>query len=513
MFKKVINSIRDAKLTYKLFFIFVVLFYVLINSWFFSFTTTKDVSESYNLLTNHTLPSLMIANNLKDDLHTSLLAAYDYASTGNADSKKLYQKKIKDVTNSSIKLFEVSETQQDLEFTQNFIENQINTIRNSADKLIKDYDADPNSPQISADLNELSKLRNDFNIFLEDEITEKAQDQVTAASNNIEKRAERITIYLYIVITLVIIVIIILFFFISHNISKPVKLLTTAAREFGKGRLQEVKLNRKDELGLFAETFNKMTKDISKSHVALQKELNKTKELDHQKSEFLSIAAHQLRTPMAGIKWVLKMFLDEDLGKINNEQKHHLENGLQNSERMIHLINDLLDITKIEEQKFQYKIQKNDIVHLLNSIINSIKPNAEKKKIKINLFLQNDIPLISFDKEKMRIALSNLIDNAIKYSPVKQAVNVYLKIEGKFLNLTIEDHGYGIPENQFNQVFTKFFRGSNILKIETDLETIGTGLGLYLVKDIITKHDGQITFKSEEGNGTTFLLALPLGRV
>jgi len=513
MIKRIFKSLSNAKITYKLLFIFAVLFYVLINSWFFTYTTAKDVEVNFNNLKNYTLPSLLATGQLKDNLHAALLAAYDYSSTGDLASKELYNNKIYDVTESSIALFQVSQTQQDLEFTTRFIEEQIDKIKIAADQLIADYDADPKSAKIADDLNKLSVLRNDFNIFLETEVTQKIQTQVQDVSTAIEHRANLITFYLIIVISTALIVIILLVIFISHNITKPLNLLTTAAKEFGKGNFHEVHLNHRDELGLFADTFNTMAKDITATQKALQTELIKTKELDKQKSEFLSIAAHQLRTPMAGIKWMLKMLSDGDLGKINAEQKHHLDNSLQNSERMIHLINDLLDVTKIEEQKFQYKIQPNNLVELIEHIIQSLKPNADKKKIIVNFIKQSEIPLIPIDKEKMKIAISNLIDNAIKYSPVKQDVNVYVKKNDKQVEIKVQDHGYGIPENQFNQVFSKFFRGSNILKIETDLETIGTGLGLYLVKDIITKHDGEISFESDEGKGTTFLLALPLDTV
>jgi signal transduction histidine kinase len=512
MLKKLFNLIRDAKIKYKLLFIFAAIFYVLLNSWFISFTTAKDVEETFKNLENYTLPSLIATNQLKDDLHTSLLAAYDYVSTGNPDSKELYTQKIYDVTESAIALFNASQTQEDLEFTTEFIENQINSIRISADKLIKDYETNPNSPDIADDLNELSLLRNDFNKFLEEKITIKVQTQIIDASSSIKKRADRITLYLVLVIIGVIIFIIIQVMFISKNITKPVNDLTKAAEQFGHGNFVEVKMERKDEIGLFAQTFNKMAKDIMATNEALQKELDKTKALDRQKSEFLSIAAHQLRTPMAGLKWVIKMMLEGDLGTVTEEQKHHLGNAAQNSDRMIKLINDLLDVTKIEEQEFQYKYESIKIDELVNAVVISLQENINKKKIKINITKETDLPLISVDKEKMRIVINNIIDNAIKYSPMSKQVDIRLKQEGGNIKIAIQDYGYGIPEDQMNQVFSKFFRGSNILKIETDLSTIGTGLGLYLAKDIVTKHGGDISFTSEEAKGTTFVVSLPLIR-
>ena len=210
MFKKIFNSLRNAKITYKLFFIFAVLFYVLINSWFFSYTTASDVEESYKNLEQNTLPSLLATNILKDNLHSALLAAYDYVSTGNAQSKKLYEEKFYDVTAASIELFNLSETQEELEFTTKFIDEQINDIRTTTEKLIIAYEADPNDPEIEMALSELSILRNDFNNFLEYEITAKIRSQIQTASSDIESRANRITYYLVLVVVLVVIIIIFL---------------------------------------------------------------------------------------------------------------------------------------------------------------------------------------------------------------------------------------------------------------------------------------------------------------
>lgn len=510
MFKKIFNSLRNAKITYKLFFIFAVLFYVLINSWFFSYTTASDVEESYKNLEQNTLPSLLATNILKDNLHSALLAAYDYVSTGNAQSKKLYEEKFYDVTAASIELFNLSETQEELEFTTKFIDEQINDIRTTTEKLIIAYEADPNDPEIEMALSELSILRNDFNNFLEYEITAKIRSQIQTASSDIESRANRITYYLVLVVVLVVIIIIFLFVFISQNITKPVHILTEAAKQFGQGKFVEVKIDRKDELGLFAQTFNKMAKDISAAQKALREELEKTKEVDRQKSEFLSIAAHQLRTPMSGIKWMLKMTLDGDLGNVSDEQKHHLKTGLENSERMIALINSLLDVTRIEEQKFQYNYEIAPMETIISIIVDSLKTNAASKNIKLKVNKPEFLPPIKVDKEKIKIALTNLIDNAIKYSPKDSQITVDIKKEKDHMLISVADQGYGIPKAQQAHVFSKFFRGSNILKIDTEYESIGTGLGLYLTKDVVTKHEGEIWFESEENKGTTFYIKLPL---
>ncbi|MFH0819251.1 MAG: HAMP domain-containing sensor histidine kinase [Patescibacteria group bacterium] len=506
----IFNYIKNIKITYKIGIIFSIIFYILINSWFFSYTTAKDVQDSFVQLENYSFPYLLTTNSLKDNIHAALLAVYDYVATGNSDSKATYQERMREALENSISLFELSRTEQDLQFTSKFIEDQIDKIDSASQQAMQKYESNPQAVDLSNNLEQLRNLKNDFNIFIENDVNTKIQNQVNEANAFIAKRTNLITMYLILVITIVLIIIILLIIFIYTNITKPVNILTDAVRQFGHGKLVKVDIKRQDELGLFAQTFNKMASDIMATQKALQEELSKTKALDQQKSEFLSIAAHQLRTPMSGIKWMLQMLLDGDMGNITPEQKHHLENGMQNSERMIKLINDLLDVTKIEQQKFQYKLSPVSSIALIDEIINDAHRLAKDKKITLSVQHRGDDSILMVDKEKIIIAISNILDNAIKYSPANKEIVITTTIENDKFLCTISDQGYGIPKNQQDQIFSKFYRGSNILKIETDLETIGTGLGLYIAKDIITKHDGDITFTSEEGKGTTFYIKLPI---
>ena len=501
--------LRDIKIKYKLFFIFSLLLIITIESWLFSFSAIRDIDDSFQRLETYAVPSLLATSELKDNLHFAFSNAADYVSSGNIAYKERFQKNFQQAVAAEIDLFQLSQTEQDFEFTQLF-EEQINTINTSLSEFIEKYEDDPDDFNFQLETANLTESRDNFDKFLEEQITIKIQVQTEAAAEKIDDTLRKINIYLFIVLGVIIFIVIALLYFISNNITKPVNRLTVAARKMGEGKFEPVELKRKDELGLFAQTFNKMGKDITTAQKDLEAELIKTKQLDSQKTEFLSVAAHQLRTPMAGIKWVLKMIAEGDMGTVTKEQKHHLLRGVENSERMIGLINSLLDITKMQEQKFQYKIRKLNIVKIIKQIIEGLADNANEKQITVNYDDSAELPEINLDLDKITIAITNLIDNAIKYSPEKSQVTIKTNLEKNKLVISVTDQGYGIPKKQQNQVFDKFFRGSNILKIETEYKTIGNGLGLYITKDIIDKHEGDIGFESAEGKGTTFYIKVPL---
>lgn len=229
--------------------------------------------------------------------------------------------------------------------------------------------------------------------------------------------------------------------------------------------------------------------------------------MDKAKSEFLAIAAHQLRTPLSGVKWTLRMMIDGDMGKIAAEQKKFLEKGYETNERMIHLVNDLLDVVRIEEGRFIYQRQEFQLADLIKEIIEGFKEIIKEKNLNLEFSKPKEkIPKLTADLEKIRLVLQNLLDNAIRYTPIEGRVKVSISMEDNGLKASIEDNGLGIPKQQQARVFTKFFRGSNVIRRETE----GTGLGLYITKNIIEAHGGQIGFTSEENKGSTFWFTLPL---
>lgn len=243
--------------------------------------------------------------------------------------------------------------------------------------------------------------------------------------------------------------------------------------------------------------------------LVILRDITREKTVERLKTEFVSISAHQLRTPLSAVKWTLKMILDGDLGKISKEQREFLSKTYKSNQRMIRLINDLLNVTRIEEGRFLYNLKNQNITKIAQEIINSCSALAKRKKI--NLKFQkpkSKIPKPKVDIEKISIVFQNLIDNAIHYTKSGGKVNVsikHLKDKNDIL-VSVEDTGMGIPKKQQKRIFKRFFRGVDAVK----METVGTGLGLFIAKNIVEAHGGKIWFESAENKGTTFYFTIPV---
>jgi len=236
-------------------------------------------------------------------------------------------------------------------------------------------------------------------------------------------------------------------------------------------------------------------------------DITREKLVEKMKTEFVSLAAHQLRTPLSAIKWTIKIFLEGDLGTINKEQKEFLQDAYKSNEKMITLVNNLLNITRIEEGKYIYEPILIDIKDLVEEAIALYQERAKKRKIKIEIRGSKEkLKKANIDVEKMRMVLSNLFNNAIGYTPPGGKIIVSLSQTKKEIKFSIKDTGIGIPVNQYKRVFTKFFRAANAIRKETE----GTGLGLYIAKNIVEAHKGKIWFESKENIGTTFHVSLPV---
>lgn len=252
----------------------------------------------------------------------------------------------------------------------------------------------------------------------------------------------------------------------------------------------------------------------SKNHKYLGKmkifyNLTREKMIDRLKSEFISIAAHQLRTPLSAIKWVIKMVLDGDVGELNVEQEKLLFKGYQSNERIIGLVNDMLNVSRIDEGRFGYNFKMDDFEEVLNIIVDSLDSLIKEKKINFTINKPAKLPKIYFDAKKMDLVLQNILENAVKYTPELGKIEVTLELAGrKFLKVRIKDNGVGIPKSDQAKLFSKFFRANNVIRMQTE----GSGLGLFIVKNVIKKHGGDITFESKEGIGTEFVFTLPLNK-
>jgi len=278
---------------------------------------------------------------------------------------------------------------------------------------------------------------------------------------------------------------------------------------------EDIKQINKEELKLEGGIILEISTIIVKSKeekvgkLVVLRDVTRSKFIEKSKTEFVSIAAHQLRTPLSAIKWTIRMLLDGDIGTITGGQRDLLGKTYKSNERMIHLINDLLNITRIEEGRFLYKVEVQDIVSICEKVVVSLKDSAQKREVDLKFDKPiKKIPGVVVDAEKIFFVFQNLINNAINYTEPKGKVRVSIEYleEKKEILVSIEDSGIGIPEDQKSRVFSRFFRAGNAIRKETD----GTGLGLYIAKNVIDAHKGRIWFESKEGEGSTFRFTLPI---
>ncbi len=263
----------------------------------------------------------------------------------------------------------------------------------------------------------------------------------------------------------------------------------------------------RENLALEVSTIPIMREEEKLGALIILHDVTREKTIERMKTEFVSLAAHQLRTPLSAIKWTLRMLLDGDLGKITEEQEDFIEKTYKSNERMITLINDLLDVTRIEEGRYLYKPVLADFEPICQFVINSYQEEIGRRGLKFEFKKpEKKLPRVMLDVEKMRLAIQNLLDNAIRYTPLAGQITVSLKLGQKGIEFSVKDTGVGIPKDQQGRVFTKFFRAANVMRLATE----GSGLGLFITKNIIEAHGGKIWFESEEGKGTTFYFTLPV---
>ncbi len=241
------------------------------------------------------------------------------------------------------------------------------------------------------------------------------------------------------------------------------------------------------------------------------KDVTIEKEVDRAKTEFVSLASHQLRTPLAAINWYSEMLLAGDGGKLSENQKKFAQEIFDSNKRMVELVNSLLNVSRLEMGTFIISPEPTNFVEVMDDVLKEQKVAIVDKNINIKKEYDNNLSKLKYDPKLLRIIFQNLTSNAIKYSPSNSTVSISIKINQrkKMIEIEVKDEGYGIQNNQQNQIFQKLFRADNIKKRNTE----GTGLGLYIVKSIVDNFKGSISFRSKENKGTAFKVLLPLDGV
>jgi len=252
--------------------------------------------------------------------------------------------------------------------------------------------------------------------------------------------------------------------------------------------------------------------------VGLERDITREKEIDKAKSEFISLASHQLKTPPTIIKLLTERLLDGKMGKFTKQQKEYLLDIQSSDERMIYLINALLNVSRIELGVFYVKAIECDVNSIIKSVVEDVKVIIKKKKLGVKVVSADKKNILMLDEPLFRMIINNLVMNSINYTKNQGKIAIECKkaykketVGNKKLKedcfiVSVSDNGYGIKKEDQNKIFTKFFRANNAAAKQTD----GTGLGLYIVKSILENSGGAIWFTSVENKGSTFYVAIPM---
>jgi PAS domain S-box-containing protein len=244
------------------------------------------------------------------------------------------------------------------------------------------------------------------------------------------------------------------------------------------------------------------------SGIAVVSNIQKEREIEAAKSDFISIVSHELRTPLTAIKGFLSMLLKKDFGGLSDKQVHFLGRVYQTNQRMIGLVEDLLDMSHIESGKIRLKVMPLAMEPLLGEVVTELSSKGHERQITLKINRKHKLPLVLADETRLRQILTNLIDNAIKYSLPKSEVIVEFKVQGSELVTSVRDQGVGITAAHIERLFQRFGRIYNPMSMQAG----GTGLGLYIVKNLVESHGGRIWVTSREGKGSRFSFSLPVAK-
>lgn len=251
----------------------------------------------------------------------------------------------------------------------------------------------------------------------------------------------------------------------------------------------------------------KIYDDLQRTSAELVTANEKLKDLDKAKSEFLSIASHQLRTPLTALRGYISMLEEGDYGQMRDEQKPILDILNKSAMRLIDLINNLLDISRIESGRFELNLESLDIAEIAKELVGDLLPNAINKQLQLQFHDPvGAVPHAVVDSQRMRQVMLNFIDNSIKYTATG-SVDVYVRHDGNDVVLTVQDTGKGIEKDELDRLFNKFSRVGGAARFHTE----GSGLGLYVAKQIIKEHHGEVVVESKgKDQGSTFGMRIPV---
>lgn len=281
---------------------------------------------------------------------------------------------------------------------------------------------------------------------------------------------------------------------------RDLRVLETVADELAIAVQNSISLQDvKDINATLEQRIEAATKELRASNKELQR-------LDSAKDEFVSMASHQLRTPLTSVKGYISMVLEGDAGKLSPMQQKLLEEAFTSSERMVHLINDFLNVSRLQTGKFMIDLRQVDLVKVARQEVDGLQTTANAHDLKLRFRSKVPALVLQLDENKIRQVMMNFIDNAIYYSPRGSTITVEIAVVDGSATLEVHDKGMGVPDSEQARLFTKFYRASNARKQRPD----GTGVGLFLAKKVVDSHGGSLIFESKVGKGSTFGFRLPI---
>lgn len=294
----------------------------------------------------------------------------------------------------------------------------------------------------------------------------------------------------------------------------PHQLLSTMWENLHTGKpfiSEEVIISKKDgkDLPVQLSMFAISDKDKPQFFVGTLEDITKRREVDRMKTEFISIASHQLNTPLSAMKWFLELLQLGKAGELSPKQNDFVQNIVDSNLRMIALVRSLLNISRIESGRIIIDPQLTNIRTLIDDVVKEVSPFITKKKQKVTIEIDDKLTKVMLDPRLIRNVYLNLLTNSSKYSPEETEIHIQVSKQHDELVSHVIDHGYGIPKDDMDKIFTRFFRAANVVRLDAD----GSGLGMYLVKIVIESSGGKVWLKSEENKGTDVGFSLPLNGV
>jgi signal transduction histidine kinase len=294
---------------------------------------------------------------------------------------------------------------------------------------------------------------------------------------------------------------VLVFVAVGRNIAKPISVITAGMQSFVEtGKKPEIVIanGAPKEIKSLASAFDTFTESVDEVH-------KHDVEISRVKSDFISTAAHQLRTPLTGIRWALEALQMENL---TESQKTLVANATEKSHQLVAVVGTLLDISSIESGKYKYEFKKTPIDEVVSLVTKDFEPLAVKGAVSL-LFEKSgqESAIVSIDRERIRWVLNNLVENGIRYTPQGGAVRITTERAPERVLIRVKDTGIGIAPEDRGNIFERFYRAPNAIA----KENAGNGLGLYIARTIANDHGGDLNFESnKEGPGTTFTLSLPV---